>query len=87
MEQGLDAAKREFNEETSVPAPQDDYIPLKPVTQKSEKIVHAWAVEGEFDAENGRPGLAGCSPSRKLIKKRGYGCKPPWKKSTRDRSA
>ena len=50
-EEALLAAKREFYEETGVRAPQGEYIPLKPVQQKSGKIVHAWAVKGEVDAE------------------------------------
>jgi predicted NUDIX family NTP pyrophosphohydrolase len=45
------AAKREFQEETGVDPPRGEYIPLKRVTQKSGKIVHAWAVAGELDAE------------------------------------
>ena len=50
-EEPLLAAKREFQEETGFDAPQRAYIALKHVTQKSGKIVHAWAVEGEVDAE------------------------------------
>lgn len=51
-EEPLPAAKREFTEETGIHAPQGEYIPLKPVQQKGGKIVHAWAVVGELDAEN-----------------------------------
>jgi len=50
-EEPLLAAKREFHEETGIPAPQGEYIPLKAVQQKGGKIVHAWAVAGEVDAE------------------------------------
>ena len=50
-EEPLLAAKREFQEETGFDAPQGEYIPLKHVTQKSGKIVHAWAVEAEIEAE------------------------------------
>ena len=50
-EEALLAAKREFQEETGLDAPQGDYIPLKPVRQKSGKIVHAWAIQAEVDAE------------------------------------
>ena len=50
-EEALLAAKREFQEETGLDAPQGDYIPLKPVRQKSGKIVYAWAIRAEFDAE------------------------------------
>ena len=51
-EEPLLAAKREFREETGVDAPQGKYISLKQVTQKSGKIVHAWAVSGEVAAEH-----------------------------------
>jgi len=44
----LDAALREFNEETGFTA-QGPFIPLKPVRQKSGKIVHAFAFEADFD--------------------------------------
>jgi predicted NUDIX family NTP pyrophosphohydrolase len=50
-EEPLLAAKREFQEETGFDAPPSEYTPLKLVRQKSGKIVHAWAVEGEVDAE------------------------------------
>ena len=46
------AAKREFQEETGSEVPQGEYFPLTQVKQKSGKIVHAWAVEGELDAEH-----------------------------------
>jgi predicted NUDIX family NTP pyrophosphohydrolase len=48
-EQPLAAAKREFKEELGAEPPEGDYIPLKPLKQKSGKMVHAWAVEGDFD--------------------------------------
>jgi predicted NUDIX family NTP pyrophosphohydrolase len=41
-------AQREFAEETNLAAA-GDFVPLTPVTQKSGKIVHAWAVEADFD--------------------------------------
>ncbi len=44
----LACAKREFNEETGLTAA-GDFIPLKPVRQKSGKTVHAFALEGDFD--------------------------------------
>jgi predicted NUDIX family NTP pyrophosphohydrolase len=47
-EQLLAAAKREFEEETGTKA-SGPFIPLSPITQKSGKIVHAWAVEGDID--------------------------------------
>jgi predicted NUDIX family NTP pyrophosphohydrolase len=44
----LDAARREFAEETGH-IPTGQCIPLKLVKQKSGKVVHAWAVEGDLD--------------------------------------
>jgi predicted NUDIX family NTP pyrophosphohydrolase len=45
----LDAARREFREETGFDA-DGEFIPLSPVRQKSGKVVSAWAVEGSIDA-------------------------------------
>jgi len=42
----MDAAKREFEEETGV-KPNGDLIPLGDITQKAGKIVHGWAFEGD----------------------------------------
>ena len=50
-EEPLLAAKREFYEETGIQAPEGEYVSLNPVKQKGGKIVHAWAVAGEVDAE------------------------------------
>jgi predicted NUDIX family NTP pyrophosphohydrolase len=47
-EEPLEAARREFEEETSL-RPEGKFRPLAPVTQKSGKVVMAWAVEGDFD--------------------------------------
>lgn len=47
-ENPLTAAKREFEEEIGL-KPQGDFIELMPITQKSGKVVHAWAFEGECD--------------------------------------
>lgn len=44
----LACAKREFNEETGLTAA-GEFIPLKPVRQKSGKTVHVFALEGDFD--------------------------------------
>jgi predicted NUDIX family NTP pyrophosphohydrolase len=51
LDQGEDllpAARREFREETGV-EPVGPFIPLTPIRQKSGKIVHAWAFEGDCD--------------------------------------
>jgi predicted NUDIX family NTP pyrophosphohydrolase len=44
----LDAARREYHEETGWPV-EGEVISLGQVRQASRKVVHAWAVEGEFD--------------------------------------
>jgi predicted NUDIX family NTP pyrophosphohydrolase len=50
-EEPLTAAQREFKEETGQPI-NGSFVKLQPVKQKSGKIVHAWAVEGDIDHEN-----------------------------------
>jgi predicted NUDIX family NTP pyrophosphohydrolase len=47
-EEPLTAARREFTEELGSEI-NGQFIPLSPVKQKSGKIVHAWAVESDFD--------------------------------------
>ena len=49
-EDPLAAARREFQEETGFAPPEGQNIPLTPIKQKNGKIVHAWAVEGDFDS-------------------------------------
>ena len=44
----LAAARREFEEETGF-KPAGEFIALAPIKQKSGKLVHAWAVEGDID--------------------------------------
>jgi predicted NUDIX family NTP pyrophosphohydrolase len=44
----LDAARREFAEETGF-APGGPFLPLGSVKQKAGKVVHAWACEGDLD--------------------------------------
>lgn len=44
----LTCAKREFNEETGLTAA-GDFILLTPARQKSGKLVHAFALEADFD--------------------------------------
>ncbi|WP_159469806.1 NUDIX domain-containing protein [Dyadobacter sp. 3J3] len=50
-ETAIEAAKREFEEETGKVI-EGEFIELKPITQKSGKVVYAWAVKGDIDAEN-----------------------------------
>ena len=45
---GREAAKREFAEELGLRA-QGAFVELAPITQKSGKIVHAWAFAGDCD--------------------------------------
>jgi predicted NUDIX family NTP pyrophosphohydrolase len=47
-EDPLKAAQREFEEETGTKV-DGDFFPLTPVKQKSGKIVHAWALEGNIE--------------------------------------
>ncbi|WP_420128736.1 NUDIX domain-containing protein [Longimicrobium sp.] len=44
----LDAAQREFREETGI-APREPFLPLGDIRQKAGKRVHAWAWEGDAD--------------------------------------
>jgi Predicted NTP pyrophosphohydrolase len=55
----LDAARREFREETGFEA-DGEFIPLPPIKQKSGKVVTAWAVEGQSMRP---PSRATCSRS------------------------
>jgi len=49
-EDALDAAKREFEEETGFSC-KGDFIALSPVKLKSGKTVYAWALEKNIDAD------------------------------------
>jgi predicted NUDIX family NTP pyrophosphohydrolase len=44
----LEAAKREFEEETGI-TPTGPFFALTPIKQKGGKIVHAWAFQGDCD--------------------------------------
>jgi predicted NUDIX family NTP pyrophosphohydrolase len=44
----LEAAQREFEEETGV-RPEGPFIALTPVKQKGGKVVYAWAFQGDCD--------------------------------------
>ena len=55
-ESALDAAKREFLEETGKTV-NGKFTALAPVTQKAGKRVYAWAIEGDIDHEAIRSNL------------------------------
>jgi predicted NUDIX family NTP pyrophosphohydrolase len=48
LEEPLDAAIREFEEETGM-KPEGPFMMLQPINQKSGKKVYAWATEGDLD--------------------------------------
>jgi predicted NUDIX family NTP pyrophosphohydrolase len=47
-EEALAAARREFEEETGASV-SGDFVPLQAVKLRSGKVIHAWAVQAEFD--------------------------------------
>ncbi len=47
----VDAARREFAEETGLPAPDGPLVELGSIVQKGGKVVHAWALEGDLDPQ------------------------------------
>jgi predicted NUDIX family NTP pyrophosphohydrolase len=51
-EELLDTARREFQEETGVAVGEVKLLPLGEVKQKAGKVVHAWAFEGDCDADS-----------------------------------
>jgi predicted NUDIX family NTP pyrophosphohydrolase len=50
-EDPLAAARREFTEETGVSTPDEGYLALGEVRQKSGKVVLGWAFEGDCDPD------------------------------------
>jgi len=50
-EEALDAARREFEEETGFDPPEGPYEPLGSLTQPSGKVVTAWSVWADCDPE------------------------------------
>ncbi|MGH7873159.1 MAG: NUDIX domain-containing protein [Candidatus Binatia bacterium] len=55
-EDSLQAAKREFIEETGFPI-DGEFRPLEPLKQPGGKIVHAWAIEADCDPSQLRSNL------------------------------
>lgn len=55
-ESDIDAATREFAEETGWDPPPKPWIDLGETTLKSRKIVTAWAAEAQFDPADLNPG-------------------------------
>jgi predicted NUDIX family NTP pyrophosphohydrolase len=53
-EDPLDAAKREFREETGFDPPAGPFVPLGAIIQPSGKQVEVWSVAGDCDAEQMR---------------------------------
>jgi predicted NUDIX family NTP pyrophosphohydrolase len=51
-EDPLDAARREFEEETGSPAPDAEPLALGEARQSTGKLVLAWALEGDLDADS-----------------------------------
>ena len=49
QEDPLAAARREFKEELGADPPSGKPIKLKPVKQAGGKVVHCWAIAGDFD--------------------------------------
>lgn len=56
-ESDLDAAAREFEEETGWPAPRERWIHLGETVMRSRKVVVTWAIEHDFDLETFSPGM------------------------------
>ncbi len=51
-EEPLDAAKREFREETGGEPPPGPYVPLGAIAQPSGKIIEVWSARGDCDTES-----------------------------------
>ena len=48
----IEAAGREFREETGLPPPGGEWLELGSIVQKGGKVVHAWAIEGDLRPED-----------------------------------
>lgn len=51
-----DAARREFEEELGLPAPDGERIALGEARQRGGKVVTVWAVRGDLDPRRAEPG-------------------------------
>ena len=51
VEDGRTAARREFHEETGSQAPDGELADLGETKLKSGKLIHAWAIRGDLDAD------------------------------------
>ena len=47
-----ETAKREFKEELGLDPPAGEWVDLGTIKQKNNKVVRAWAAEGDFDIRN-----------------------------------
>lgn len=56
-EEYLEAAKREFREETGMPVPAGELIDLGKIKQVNNKEVQAWAVEGDINPNHLRSNI------------------------------
>ena len=55
-EEALQAAKREFTEETGFSV-DGEFLPLDPLKQRGGKIIYAWAIEADCEAAQARSNL------------------------------
>jgi predicted NUDIX family NTP pyrophosphohydrolase len=81
-EDPLEAAKREFQEETGFSIT-GEFRVLNPLTQPSKKVIYAWAIEADCDPDriksnssrwSGRQNPARCSSFQKLTAQPGLVC-------------
>ncbi len=56
VEEPKETARREFEEELGVPVPDGPLIDLGEIRQSGGKVVRVWAVEGDLDPDDIRPG-------------------------------
>lgn len=50
-EEPITAARREFEEELGIPAPEGELLELGSIKRKDGKTIYAWALEGDAEAE------------------------------------